>query len=36
MKRTKILIIDDEAPVRKVLAKLLKRNDFEIIVDGFK
>ena len=27
----KILIIDDEPPVRKMLLKLLKRNDYEVL-----
>lgn len=32
----KILVIDDEAPVRKMLTKLLERNGFDVIaaVDG--
>ena len=33
---SKILIIDDEAPVRKMLKKLLERNEFDVIeaIDG--
>jgi DNA-binding response OmpR family regulator len=27
----KILIIDDEAPIRKMLKKLLERNDYEVL-----
>ncbi len=34
----KILIIDDEAPVRKILARLLEKNEYEVIeaVNGKK